>query len=94
MVTLHVCISNSTIFTVNATNNYWEARAGLQRELQPSATGSPVTANVTFSPWWTTSNGLLRFRRRCPRWRQWRGERELDGARALRDEQRHIASTR
>jgi len=29
MVTLpRVAISNSTIFTVNATNNYWEARAG------------------------------------------------------------------
>jgi hypothetical protein len=52
-------ISNSTIFTVNATNNYWGSASGpYNASSNPSATGSPVTANVTFSPWWTTSNGL------------------------------------
>jgi len=44
---------------VNATNNYWGSASGpYNASSNPSATGSPVTANVTFSAWWTTSNGL------------------------------------
>ncbi|MHB1613849.1 MAG: cell wall-binding repeat-containing protein, partial [Actinomycetes bacterium] len=51
--------ANTTASTVDATDNWWGSPSGpYNASSNASGTGSPVTANVAFSPWWTTSNGL------------------------------------
>lgn len=50
--------NNATSYTLDATNNYWGSASGPYNAVSnPSGTGSPVSAQTTFSPWWTTSNG-------------------------------------
>ncbi|MFZ4522068.1 MAG: hypothetical protein ACOYNC_10195 [Bacteroidales bacterium] len=44
--------ATTLIGTIDATNNYWGGSGPNDGALYPAATGSSVTANVAFTPWW------------------------------------------